>query len=466
MPLLASPGLTVRSEHTGAPNLRSVRRIPVHSGPAAWSEILGPGPRRAVVEGELSCDVAIIGAGFAGLSAARRLRQLSPAARVMILEAGRVAEGGAGRNSGFMIDLPHELTSSDYSGTGETRDRMMTRLNRFAIAYAEQAVEDYGIPEGYFRRAGKINGAASSVGLHANASYAAHLKALGEPHELLDAQSMRAITGSGYYLGGLYTPGTAMLQPAGYVRGLAQGLERDGVEIYEDSPVLRFESRASGWRLTTSRSSVTADKIILANNGHLESFGYKTGRLMHIMLSACMTVEMDAAQIRALGGHETWGVTPSDPMGTTVRRIAPAQGGNRIVIRQGSYYRPAMQTSPADLARLVRRMRQKFDARFPMLAGLSFEHAWSGHLCLTKNAVSVMRELEPGLYAACVQNGLGTARGTLTGIGAAELACGHASDVTRFFLAEAEPLKLPPHPVDTIGANVYIRWKEWQSRAE
>lgn len=445
---------------------RSVRRIPVHTGPAGWAEILPSVAVRPAVQGEIGCDIAIVGAGFAGLSAARRLRQIAPEARVVLVDAGRVAEGGAGRNSGFMIDLPHELTSSDYAGAGEARDRVLTRLNRHAIDFAEQAMRDYRIPAGYFQRAGKINGAASDVGMQANASYAAHLAALGEPHEMLDAQAMRQVTGSGYYRGGLFTPGTAMLQPAGYVRGLAEGLERDSVVIFERSPVRRFESTGAGWRLHMAEGTIRAAKVILANNGHLESFGFKAGRLMHIMLSACMTEEIDAEGLRRLGGQECWGITPSDPMGTTIRRISTAQGGNRIIIRQGSYYRPNMRTSAADLARVAARMREKFDARFPMLAGAGFEYAWSGHLCLTMNAVSVMRELEPGLFSACVQNGLGTTRGTLTGIGAAELACGRTSEITGFFLADAEPTRLPPHPVDTIGANLYLRWKEWQARME
>jgi glycine/D-amino acid oxidase-like deaminating enzyme len=184
------------------------------------------------------------------------------------------------------------------------------------------------------------------------------------------------------------------------------------------------------------------------------------------MLNACMTEELSPEATCALGGRECWGATPADPMGTTVRRIGPAQGGNRIVIRQGGYYRPDMQTSAGDLARTVRAMRKKFNDRFPMLKGVRFEYSWSGHLCLSRNNVSVMRELEPGLYAACVQNGLGTARGTLTGIGAAELAMGRRSDITAFFTAEAEPVRLPPHPFDTIGANAYMRWKEWQARLE
>ena len=445
---------------------RDVKRIPVHNGPAAWAAILGAAPPRARVTAEVGCDIAIVGAGFAGLSAARRLRQIAPQAKLVIVDAGQVAEGGAGRNSGFMIDLPHELTSSDYAGGGESTDKVMTRLNRHAIDFAGEAVRDYRMPEGYFQRAGKINGAASEVGMRHNVSYARHLKALNEPHEIFDAPTMREITGSSYYTGGLYTPGTAMLQPAGYVRGLAAGLEGDGVAIYERSPVIRFESTGSGWRLTTKDGSVSAQKVILANNGHLESFGFKPGRLMHIMLNACMTEELPADAMRALGGSECWGITPADAMGTTVRRISTAQGGNRIVIRQGGYYRPEMQTSAADLRRLEHIMRRKFDARFPMLKDVRFEHAWSGHLCRSKNGVSVLRELEPGLYAACVQNGLGTARGTLTGIGAAELACSQTSAITEFFTAQAEPAKLPPHPFDTIGANAYLRWKEWQARLE
>lgn len=446
--------------------LRQVRHLPVHAGPAGWDAILPSAPERPALTGELGCDVAIVGAGFAGLSAARRLHQIDPSLSVVVLDAGRIAEGAAGRNSGFMIDLPHELTSADYAGPGETRDRTLIRLNRQAIDFAEQAVADYGIPAGYFQRTGKVNGAATEVGMRANGSYAAHLRALGETHERLDARAMQRITGINYYQGGLFTPGTAMLQPAGYVRGLAQGLEQNGVKIFEGSPVRRFEDTNRGWRLVADAGRIEAARVILANNGHLESFGFKAGHLMHILLGACMTDELGADDLRRLGGQECWGITPSDPMGCTVRRISTAQGGNRIVIRQGGYYRPGMQTTDRELSRLARRMRRKFDARFPMLGGVGFQYAWSGHLCLSWNAVSVMRELEPGLFSACVQNGLGTARGTLTGIGAAELACGRTSAITEFFLAEAEPSRLPPHPFDTIGANLYLRWKEWQARLE
>lgn len=445
---------------------RKVSGLPLHTGAAGWNSILPPAAPLPMLHAEVDCDIAIVGAGFAGLSAARHLRLADPALSVVVLDAGRVAESSAGRNSGFMIDLPHDLTSADYAGSGAARDRVLTKLNRLAINFAADVQREYGLPAGYFQRWGKINGAVSAVGEKANRTYAAHLAALNEPHALYDAQTMREVTGSTYYSSGLYTPGTALIQPAGYIRGLASGLVARNVRIFETSPVTAFESTGAGWLLTTPQGRVRASRVILANNGHLESFGFGRGQLMHIMLNACMTEEIPTDLLRGLGGQETWGLTPSDPMGSTVRRISTAQGGNRIIIRQGGYYRPRMQTSRADLARVVRGMREKFDARFPTLKGVSFEHSWSGHLCLTRNAVSVTRELEPGLFAACVQNGLGTTRGTLGGIAAATLALGQSSDITRFFLEEMKPARLPPHPFDTIGANVYLRWKEWQARAE
>lgn len=447
-------------------NAHVARRLPVHRGPAAWSAILAGQPAPEPLDGNCSADVAIIGAGFAGLSAARRLREIDPDLRIVVLEAGRLAEGASGRNSGFMIDLPHDLVSEDYAGTGTDPDRAMIALNRRAIDFAREAVDDYGIDPAFFDPAGKINGAASEAGHRLNVSYQAHLAELGEASEMLDAAAMHAVTGSRYYVSGLYTPGTVMLQPAGYVRSFGAGLRRDGVRICETTPVTGISREGAGWRLDTPRGRVGAHKVILGNNGHLESFGFARRRLMHVFLYASMTVDLDASALAKLGGQSRWGVTPADPMGTTMRRIDGPQGGNRIVTRTCASFLPGMEPTPGDLQRAARVHRRKFEDRFPALAGVPMEHTWAGHLCMTWNGVAVMRELEPGLFSACGDNGLGTVRSTLLGIGAAELAAGHASAVTDHFLSQAEPSRLAPSPFAEIGANVYLRWKEWRASRE
>ncbi|WP_273509691.1 NAD(P)/FAD-dependent oxidoreductase [Planktotalea frisia] len=442
----------------------SVPKVAPIPGPAAWNEILGPRPAARPLEGSMRADFVVVGAGFAGLSAARRIRQLQPTASITVLDAMRVAEGSAGRNSGFMIDLPHDLASDDYAGAGD--DRALIDLNRAAIQFGGDAVDDYGIDPNFFDRAGKVNGAANARAQAHNESYAKHLASLGEHSEALDRQQMQDLTGSPHYVSGLYTPGTVMLQPAGYIRGFADGLMAQGIAIHENTPVTKLTREGSAWRLTTPKGSISTGKVILTVNGHLESFGFEQGRLMQVFLYAVMTPELDAATLARLGGQSRWGVTPSDPMGTTVRRIDTKQGGNRIITRTCATLNPNRSVAQSNVARAAKVMQRKFDQRFPQLAGMQMEHAWAGHLCLTLNSVSVMRQLDDGLFSGCVQNGLGTTRGTLTGIGAAELACGETSAITRHFTAEASPKKLPPQPIQQIGANAMLRFREWRAKSE
>jgi glycine/D-amino acid oxidase-like deaminating enzyme len=265
----------------------SAKRTPVQRGPAAWSAILPAQPDPVALDRDLTADFVLVGGGFAGLSAALRLQQLNPGAKVVVLEAGRLAEGASGRNSGFMIDLPHDLTSDDYAGHGD--DRTMIALNRHAIGFAKVAAETYGIDRNYFDPAGKVNGAASQTADALNQSYGAHLTSLGEPNQRLDGQAMFELTGSRHYVSGLYTPGTVMLQPAGYIRSFGEGLRRDGVGVFENTPVLKVERSGSSWTVATANGRVRAGKVILANNGHLESFGFARNRLMHVFLYASMT---------------------------------------------------------------------------------------------------------------------------------------------------------------------------------
>ena len=181
---------------------------PADLGESGWNAILPPRHANPALEREIDCDYLVVGAGFAGLSAARRIAQLEPQASIVILEAHQVATGPAGRNSGFMIDLPHALATGGYAGE-DSQDLRNIRMNRAAIAFAADCARDFGFPDEAFDPSGKINAAADRHGLRHNTSYARHLEALGEPFEFLDATAMQAICGSHYYRGGLKTPGTA-----------------------------------------------------------------------------------------------------------------------------------------------------------------------------------------------------------------------------------------------------------------
>lgn len=441
-----------------------VTRQPMDPGPAGWNAILPQQSEYPELADAQSADWLVVGAGFAGLAAARRLKQLHPRDSIVVLEARRVAHGPAGRNSGFMIDLPHNLTSDDYGGALEA-DRTHARLNRAAIDFNAEAAAEYGLSDEAFCRPGKTNAAATEKGMAHNRTYSAHLSRLGEPHEMLDATQMREMTGTTYYRGGLYTPGTALIQPAMFVRGVAEGLRRQGVHLFEMSPVTGLEREGASWRATTPKGQVSAGKVILAVNGHVESFGFFSRRLIHIYLYASFTRALSADEARTLGGEPRWGVTPADPIGSTVRRIC-GTGGDRIVVRNRVSYHPNRECSEDRVAAYGRSHDKSFAARFPMLRGMEMEHRWGGQLCLAWNGAPAFGELEQGLYSACCQNGLGTAKGTLSGLLAAELASGTGSQNLNDMLAEPAPSRLPPEPLCWIGATAQMRWGEFKAGAE
>lgn len=441
-----------------------MRRLPVDPGPAGWDKLLPPAPPAAVLEARITADWLVIGAGYAGLAAVQRLSELHPGARIVLLEASRVGAGPGGRNSGFMIDLPHDLASADYGGALDS-NRMETRANRAGIDFAARMAAQHGLPPEAFVRSGKVNAAATERGHSHNLDYARHLTALGEAHDMLDAAAMQDMTGIAYYRSGLFTPGAAMIQPAMFVRGVADGLRSNRVQLFERSPVTALNLQQGDWTATTPMGAVTAPRVILAVNGHAESFGQFKNRLLHVFTYASMTRALSAEETARLGGRAQWALTPADPMGTTVRRVS-GTGGDRIIIRNRFTCDPSMQVGEARIAAVGRDHDRAFAARFPMLAGVAMEHRWGGRLCLSWNNVPALGEVEPGLFSAVCQNGLGTAKGTLHGMLMAELASGHRSELLSEVMAQEAPRRLPPRWLTWAGATARMRWGEWSAGAE
>lgn len=433
-------------------------RVPDLRTRSGWYAILpSPPPARRLAE-DVHADVAIVGAGFAGLTAAHRLRRQDPGCRIVILEAQRIAWGACGRNSGFMIDLPHHLQDGDYRGAPD-RDRREIRMNRQAIDYARSMIEEFSLQEAV-SHAGRINAAAGPRGMRMLKDYREHLDRLGEDCTVLDAEQMRAVTGSAYYLGGLHLPGCLVIQPAAYVRGVAAGLSAS-VDLYEQSPVVQI--RCGGTvRAVTPGGTVHAEKLILAVNGHLESFGLCRRRLMHVALYASMTRELSRAEAGALGGEDAWGVTPMHSMGTTVRRLKTG----RIVVRNHIVYSSSPAPPERALPAAARRQDRSFRARFPMLGSVTMEHRWSGMTCLSRNDVPVFGEVAEGVYAACCQNGLGVARGTLAGLLIADHVLGVRNETTDALLDAVPPRRLYPEPFMTLGAAAHLWWGQMRAGRE
>lgn len=442
-----------------------VRRLPVDTGRSGWEAISQRTLPVRTLDADVAADWLIVGAGFAGLSTARRLTQLRPGERIVVLDARELAQGPAGRNSGIMIDVPHNLSSGEYSSRDSVGTMLEMAQNRLAIAFAKEAAAEYGMPAATFDPSGKINAAATERGLKLNESFAQSLERIGEPLRRIDTAELREITGSDYYLGGLYTPGAVLIEPADYIRALAAGLGSK-IDLYENSPVVELVRQGGAWMARTPQGSVTAPKVILGVNGLVQEFGHFRGRLMHVFTYASMT----NALRRGMDGYgrtgaAAWGLLPADPMGATVRKISSADE-ERIVIRTRFTFNPDLKVSEAQVRKVAIEQRRSFDARFPHLKNLPFEFSWAGRLCLSLNHVPAFGEVEEELFSACCENGLGTVKSTLAGVLAAELATGTRSKLLDEYQAQPAPKRLPPAPLASLGINSVIRWQELRAGRE
>ena len=123
----------------------NIKSLPIETGRSGWEAIANRSFVARELEQSINADWLIIGAGFAGLSAARRLKQLCPNDHVVLLDAQQIAIGAAGRNSGYMIDVPHNLSSGEYSSDDAKATALEIAQNRFAIDFAKNAAAEYGM---------------------------------------------------------------------------------------------------------------------------------------------------------------------------------------------------------------------------------------------------------------------------------------------------------------------------------
>lgn len=432
---------------------------PTNPGRSGWLASLPQSKKFMRLEKVVNADYAIIGAGFAGLSAAAYIAQKQPEARIVVVEAEGIAEGSSGRNSGFMIDLPHDL-SSDHYVKSESNDKFEIEMNRYAIQFAKNMRARHNMPSETLLAIGKINAYIGEKYARLNQDFAAHLDKLGEKYELLDDKKMKEITGTSVYRGGLLTPGAVLVQPALYIQKLAEGLSGEKVQIFTHSPVKDFHQTGDHWVMETKKGKVLAPKVILAVNGMIERFGFFPDRLIHIFTYAAMT-----KSIEEISGSSNWGITPSAPFGTSVRRITDASG-KRLLVRNRFTYNPNMEVSEKMFDDVNKELRTAFELRFPQHKDVPFEYVWGGRLCLSRNNVPAFGEVEKGLYSACCQNGLGTTKGTFNGVMAAKIAIGEESDLLDRFKNLGQPRKLPMQPFRNWGIKANMARRQSKSKGE
>ncbi|WP_428825048.1 NAD(P)/FAD-dependent oxidoreductase [Azonexus sp. IMCC34842] len=431
---------------------------PLNDKTNGWSRILPPRQPRPTLDHDLVVDWVVVGAGQAGLAAARRLAENRPGDSIALVEAGTAGEGAQGRNAGFIIDTPHNVGSS-LGELSAARDHVT--LARTAIASLEEQVRKYDI-ECDWDPVGKLHTAVSSHGIKEILEPTRQvLDSLNEPYTWFEGKALHKRIGFNHFSAGIYTPGAVLVNPAALSRGLADNLPAN-VTLYENTPVTAAQFGPE-IRLSTPHGTIRAGKVILAVSVFASQFGVLRNRLIPISACGSLTRQLTEEEQSRLEGLRSWGLTPANAfVGVTVRRTRD----QRILIRQDMRYEPSLQRDSESYKPVAAHHQELFDHWFPALKGVSIEHTWSGFICVSRNGGAGFGEVAPNVYAAVCDNGLGWTKGTVSGLLIADKATGVDNPLIATYEAFSQPSRLPPRPFLDVGVRARFSWELWSNRRE
>ncbi|MGK0149683.1 NAD(P)/FAD-dependent oxidoreductase [Pseudomonas putida] len=436
------------------PEPNSVHRVtslPADDKTPGWYHLSPKRQARPALKGDAKAPFVVIGAGFTGLAAARQLALNFPDKQIILVEAQEVGFGTSGRNAGFAIDLPHDISTPDYIGE-LGKARKILAMNRQGQSILHDLVQEHGI-ECHLRQSGKYQAALEEHGLSVLEAYRGGLEKLGQECTMVEGDELPEHIGTKFYKRALYTPGTMLLQPAMLVKGLADTLPAN-VTLFEHTPITSV-TYGPQTILHHPNGQITAEKLILANDAFGTHFGFLPRSLLPIFTYGSITRPLTLAEQKDLGGKDFWGVIPGHPFGTTVRRTHD----NRIFVRNSFSFIPDGRAKDEYLHKFRENHKRSFDRRFPMLPDVGFEYTWGGGLAMSRNGAGFFGQLLPNVYGALGSNGLGITRGTVTGTLLADWLAGKDGELIQFLLNGPKPAINPPEPFLSMGVN-FTLWRE------
>ena len=404
--------------------------------PSLWQATAPAGPALPRFRGDLNTDVAIVGAGFTGLAAARHL--LRAGTGCVVLEANDVGWGASGRNAGFLVPRYKRGFAALAAGHGPETARRLRALLDGAIDGVEGIVAEYGIACD-FRRCGQIIAAHSAramAGLRTEVEWLRRHAGDDGRTRLLGPDEVRAETGSPTFFGGLLDPTGAAFHPLRYVRGLAAKLAASGVPIHVGSPVTTITETGGRVILETPGGRVRAHRAVLATNAYTAlalRFSDLHRRIVPVATSAVAT--------RPLSPNLAARVTAGGRMVSDTRRLMSwfrLLPDNRLMFGGRADLTGRRADRPSAYAGLERALA----AAFPDLPPLEVEYRWSGMMAMTLTDFPHLGRLGDRVYYALGYGGRGVALSHRLGADLARAARGEPVDIGPVSAGELRPIPL------------------------
>lgn len=427
--------------------MTSSQTFPSYQAGSGWNALLPKRATRDSAPKETHFDAVVIGAGVTGAAAARRIAELEPNSRILLIDATTAGEGSAGRNSGFLINLPHNTGMSGHGSPAQIARKQIALYNT-GLKWLKSLIDQHRIDCGW-NPVGKYHAAATSDGEKNLRSTLNQYREWGVEYSELGQSELEQRLGTSYYRYGYHSQNNIFVQPAALIRGLIDSLP-ENVFVWENQPVISIEKGKPN-RIKTPSKDITTPRIVVANNGFARKLGFARDRVFTIYTYAAFTPQLDESELAKLGDTQEWGVIPANRLGTTLRKAAEG----RFMIR--SAYSYEKENSLADVRAMLQECYQK---RYPNMASHDLEYVWGGVTALTRNGALYFGRLDDGIYISIGCNGAGMLKGSMFGKLVGEMACGQQSTDLADALGFQRPTWLPPDPIRRIAVLSAIQYQK------
>ena len=415
--------------------------------PSLWAETVEEKPEAPPLAGDADCDLAIVGAGFTGLSAA--LHAALEGSSVIVLEASEPGWGASGRNGGEVLPglklLPEEINDRLGRAAGERfcdiaesgPDLVFSLIDKYQM----QCEATRG---GWIRQA---HTKAAEAGLKENIR---QLAERGYNVEWLDAGSAAAQLGTDTWHGAILDRRGGTVQPFGYAGGLCRAAQSEGAVVHGATPVIKVEREGAAWTTRTPHGTVRSRKVLLATNAYTS---FHSQELHDRLARSIMPVASFLVATEPLSDNLRRTILPEGQCFSDSRKFLlygrKDASGRMLLGGRGLLREPR---GSEDFGHIERALRESY----PVLSDVKITHRWSGRLAVTPDYLPHIHEPEPGLLMALGYTGRGVALATAVGAAMGRYAVTDVEAHLPLPLTEIKPI--PFHAARKVYAGAMFAW--------
>jgi glycine/D-amino acid oxidase-like deaminating enzyme len=431
-----------------------------YSDKSFWLATYGEYNPNPPLQGDLDVDIAIIGAGFTGLSTAYNLCKQDPSLAVAVLEAEVVGFGASGRNGGFsmtLFGLEPAVTKLLFSHEKTVEaHRYMER----SVDYVDELIKEHDLQSDYW-----------FPGFLRAATTPGYVKRIQHDLELLTSMGITGISwieadeikkevDSPRFLGGWWEPRSGLLNPAKHVRELKRIAIQLGAKVYEETPVLAIQ-RDANFTLTTPHGKIVAKKVIFATNAYSHLIPQLKRKQVPAFTHMIVTEPLNQAQLDEIGWKNRQGIEDARNLVHYFRLTIDNRltiGGSDVSLAYGGDMGRDMNNDT------FTQLENDILWLFPHLKGIRITHRWGGPVSVPLQMAPAIGYLgdERAMYSlGCVGHGVSMTH--LNGRTLADLAMERKTDLTEVWFVNRHMIPWPPEPIRMAASQVirgYLRLED------